>query len=137
MISIKKIDHIVLRTANPRQMIAFYCDTLGCKLERELKDFGLAQLRAGECLIDIVDVESELGKQGGGPPTSDSNNLDHFCLQIEPLDEKKLIDYLKSKNVEVSEFEDRYGAEGSGRSIYIKDTDGNTVELKITQVNDS
>ncbi len=133
MISIKKIDHIVIRTVNPKQMIAFYCETLGCKLERELKDFGLAQLRAGESLIDIVDSESELGKQGGGAPTTDSNNLDHFCLQIEPRDEQELINYLKSKHIKASKFEDRYGAEGQGRSVYIKDTDGNTIELKISK----
>jgi glyoxylase I family protein len=87
IISIKKIDHIVLRTPNPKQKIEFYCNKLGCKLERELKDFGLAQLRPGGSLIDIVDVESELVKQGGSATTTDSKNLDHFCLQIEPRDE--------------------------------------------------
>jgi glyoxylase I family protein len=54
-------------------------------------------------------------------------------LQIEPRDERELINYLKSKNIEASEFENRYGAEGQGRSIYIKDSDGNTVELKIAK----
>lgn len=133
MIDIKRIDHIVLRTANPDQMIEFYCDTLGCKLERELKDFGLAQLRAGECLIDIVDVESEIGRQGGNAPTKDSNNLDHFCLQIQPCEEQELIDYLKEKGISAGNFEDRYGAKGDGRSIYIKDIDGNVIELKISK----
>ncbi len=137
MISIKKIDHIVLRTANPERMIEFYCNALGCTLERELKNFGLAQLRAGDCLVDIVSVDGELGKQGGGAPTADSNNLDHFCLQIQPCDEQALIDYLKSKGVKTGNFEDRYGAEGDGRSTYIKDTDGNTIELKISKNNSS
>jgi catechol 2,3-dioxygenase-like lactoylglutathione lyase family enzyme len=133
MISIKKIDHIVLRTANPKQMIAFYCDTLNCEVEREEEDLDLAQLRAGECLIDIVAVDGELGKQGCSAPTSESNNLDHFCLQIQSCDEQELIDYLKGKNIAVGKFEGRYGAEGQGRSIYINDTDGNTVELKLSE----
>ncbi len=131
MIVIRKIDHIVLRTENPDDLIAFYRDVLGCAVERQLgKEVGLTQLRAGECLIDIVDVKSELGRTGGGAPTSGANNLDHFCLQVEPFDEAALIRYLQEKQIATTEFVTRYGAQGNGRSIYIEDPDGNTVELR-------
>ncbi len=131
MIVIRKIDHIVLRTDNPDGLIAFYCDVLGCVVERQSdKALGLTQLRAGECLIDVVAIDSELGKRGGGAPTAGDNNLDHFCLQVEPFDEDALIRYLKDKQIAATEFATRYGAEGDGRSIYIQDPDGNTVELR-------
>jgi len=131
MIRIRMIDHIVLRTENTADMVHFYTDVLGCKLERTLPAAtGLIQLRAGKSLIDIVDVDSELGRPGGGPPTVTENNLDHFCVQIEALDQRQLTDWLVTKGVEASEFEVRYGAEGFGPSIYIQDPDGNTVELR-------
>jgi len=125
------IDHIVLRSAQYRELIEFYCDVLGCTLERETSaEFGLTQLRAGSALIDIVDVNGELGRKGGPAPGPTGNNLDHFCLQIEAFDEAALIDYLRSKGVECGEFHERYGAEGTGRSLYIEDIDGNTIELR-------
>lgn len=131
MIKPVAIDHIVLRTANYRELIQFYCDVLGCTLERETSaEFGLTQLRAGNALIDIVDVDGELGKRGGPAPGPDGNNLDHFCLQIEAFDEAGLIDYLRSQGVDCGEFHERYGAGGMGRSLYISDIAGNTVELR-------
>ncbi|MEM9255133.1 MAG: VOC family protein [Pseudomonadota bacterium] len=131
MIKLHAIDHLVLRTDRYRELIAFYCDVLGCDLERELGDgIGLAQLRAGNALIDIVDIDGKLGKAGGPAPKNVGNNVDHFCLQIEPFDEKELLDYLDSKGVEHTSFEQRYGSGGMGRSVYLKDLAGNTVELR-------
>ena len=98
MIRVKSIDHIVLRTAHPAAMIDFYSRVLACPVERDLhEELGLYQLRAGDALIDIVAVDSELGRPGGGPPTATANNLDHFCLQIEPFDEQELLDFLSDK----------------------------------------
>lgn len=58
------------------------------------------------------------------------NNVDHFCLQIKPVSENEIIKYLKYFDIEISEFVKRYGAQGLGNSIYIKDPEGNTVEIK-------
>ncbi|MDD1783664.1 VOC family protein [Enterovibrio sp. ZSDZ35] len=131
MLNVVAIDHIVLRTEKRAQMIAFYTQVLNCLIERETSpELGLTQLRAGSALIDIVDVDSTLGKLGGKAPANTGNNLDHFCLQIEPICEEKLVEHLKKWHVDASEFEQRYGAQGFGRSIYIQDPDGNTIELK-------
>jgi len=131
MIKPTAIDHIVLRTDRYQDLIAFYCEVLGCVIERSLSDdIGLTQLRAGSCLIDIVDVHAALGKTGGPAPQSTGNNVDHFCLQIEKFDEKELKSYLIGKGVEIGEFQERYGAQGMGRSLYLKDIAGNHVELR-------
>jgi catechol 2,3-dioxygenase-like lactoylglutathione lyase family enzyme len=131
MIRPKLIDHIVLRTDRYRELIDFYCDVLGCTLERETSDeVGLTQLRAGDSLIDIVNVVGELGKAGGPSLNEEGNNVDHFCLQIEPVGEEALQAYLRENGVAVEEYQDRYGAQGLGRSIYLKDIAGNTVELR-------
>jgi len=131
MIEIASIDHIVLRTTNTQAMIDFYCGVLGCTLERETSpDLGLIQLRAGNALIDLVSVDSTLGRMGGGPPTAEDNNLDHFCLQLKPISETELSDHLKHHGIDAGDFQERYGAQGFGQSVYISDPEGNTVELR-------
>ena len=131
VIRVRMIDHIVLRTDRVESMVRFYSKVLGCKVERTLPpETGLTQLRAGKSLIDIVAVDSQLGRAGGGPPTAKDNNLDHFCLQIESIREIVLRDWLKSQGIDSGQFEIRYGAEGFGPSVYIDDPDGNVVELR-------
>ncbi len=131
MIKILGLDHIVIRTNNMAAMLNFYCGVLGCTIERELEPaIGLVQLRAGDALIDLVLVDSELGKLGGGPPSQDGRNIDHYCLCIEKVDEDMLVSALREQNIKHSEFAERYGAQGFGRSIYIDDPEGNVVELK-------
>ncbi|PMN71888.1 VOC family protein [Enterovibrio norvegicus] len=133
MINIVAIDHLVLRTTHLDDMLAFYVHILGCSIERETAEqTGLTQLRAGNALIDIVTVDSELGAMGGGAPTASNNNLDHFCLQIAPQSEDDIIKHLNQHGIDTPAFTRRYGAEGYGNSLYIKDPEGNTVELRCT-----
>lgn len=124
------LDHLVLRVADVERSIAWYRAVLGCRLERVLPSFGLYQLRTGRTLIDLVDVKGPVGKQGGAAAGVKRRNLDHFCVQLERFNEKRIVGYLKKKGVEPGKVERRYGALGHGPSMYLKDPDGNTVELK-------
>ena len=130
MFEIKRIDHIVLRARDVSRMVAFYHEVLGCPLEKIQEEFGLWQLRAGDGLIDIVDIEGKIGRKGGAAPGKEARNLDHFCLRIEPWDEDALIEHLRGHGIEPEKAERRYGADGYGLSIYIEDPEGNVVELK-------
>lgn len=130
MIAILGLDHVVLRTANLTAMLHFYHTILGCPIERTLPQLGLTQLRAGQALIDLVELDSELGQLGGKAPQQNGRNLDHFCLQLAPFDETQLQDYLTKHGVVSDKFIERYGAQGFGRSLYIQDPEGNVVELK-------
>ena len=128
---IVRIDHIVLRTARCDEMIEFYRDVLGCTVERRLDpDMGLVQLRAGEALIDLVDVDSQLGRAGGAPPSSQGRNLEHFCLQMDPFSPERVRAWLRNSGIDAGDFETRYGAAGFGESVYIEDPDGNVIELR-------
>ncbi len=124
------LDHVVLRVRDIERALAFYRDVLGCTLERSLEDIGLYQLRAGRSLIDLVPVESELGRMGGAPPSSEGRNVDHIALRIDPFDAEALRAHLQAHGITMGEVARRYGAEGQGPSIYIGDPDGNTIELK-------
>jgi glyoxylase I family protein len=129
-IQIREIDHIVLRVVDLNQMMAFYCDVLGCTVERRQDEIGLVQLRAGRSLVDLVPVDGKLGKMGGAAPQAEGRNLDHFCFRVEPFDEELIRSQLGAAGVAAGRVESRYGAEGEGPSIYITDPEGNTVELK-------
>jgi len=130
MFSIRDIDHLVLRVIDTERMLGFYRDALGCSLERRQDAIGLIQLRAGRSLIDLVPVDSPLGRAGGAAPGAQGRNLDHFCLRVEPFDEAAIRAHLAAHGVSAGALESRYGAEGEGPSLYIADPEGNVVELK-------
>ena len=130
MLRIREIDHIVLRVTDLATMLHFYRDVLGCPIDRDQPDLGLTQLRAGRSLIDLVTVDGALGRAGGTAPGADGRNLDHVCLRLEEFDGAAITRYLASHGVEAGEIASRYGADGQGPSMYIRDPEGNTVELK-------
>lgn len=129
-IEILGLDHVVLRVADAARSLRFYCDALGCKEERRSDALGLIQLRAGASLIDLVIVDSPLGRAGGGPPAPDGRNVDHLCVQLRHFDEPALRAHLAAHGVQPGDVAARYGALGLGPSMYIRDPDGNIVELK-------
>ncbi len=116
---IHSLDHIVLKTVNKTAILHFYCDVLGCSIEREKPHLRLTQLRAGEQLIDILEVDEK--------PTS--QNLDHFCLRISVFDYETLKAYFQKHNVSVYGYDQRHSSQGLGWSCYLKDPEGNQVEL--------
>lgn len=127
---LRRLDHVVLRVRDVAAMQRFYCDVLGCVVEKRQDEIGLLQLRAGESLIDLVDVNGKLGRQGGAAPGMDAHNVDHICLAVDGYDEAAIIAHLKTHGVRVGDTGSRYGAEGEGPSIYLFDPEGNTIELK-------
>lgn len=129
-IAIRAIDHVVIRANDLEGMIGFYRDVLGCREERRRGELGLVQLRAGNSLIDLVDVTGPVGRDGGGTPDPDAPNMDHFCVQVEPWDPGAITAHLQAHGIEAGEVVTRYGALGNGPSIYIDDPEGNAVELK-------
>ena len=129
-ISLVGLDHVVLRVADVERALAFYCGVLGCAEERRVDALGLIQLRAGAHLIDLVDVDGPLGRAGGAAPGESARNVDHFALQVDPFDADALRAHLESHGIEPGDVAERYGALGMGPSMYIRDPDGNVVELK-------
>jgi catechol 2,3-dioxygenase-like lactoylglutathione lyase family enzyme len=130
MLTIREIDHLVLRVRDVHTMIRFYGEVLGCPVHRRDEKIGLVQLRAGRGLIDLVPVDSEIGRAGGAAPAREGRNLDHFCLRVDPWDADAIAAHLRAHGVTPGEVTQRFGAEGQGPSIYLTDPEGNMVELK-------
>lgn len=120
MFSIQRIDHVVLRARDPEALARFYGDALGMKVERRLESIGLIQLRAGDSLLDIVPGRDE----------SAGKNMDHYCFEVSPFDGAAIRGQLARFGIDAAEPAERYGAKGTGPSIYFNDPEGNQVELK-------
>jgi len=115
------LDHVVLNVADAERSLTFYCDELGLAPER------VEEWRRGEILFPSVRVDaSTIIDLLTAPRTGE--NADHLCLVVEPVD----LDALRrSGRFEVIDGPaTRFGARGNGTSLYVKDPDGNTVELR-------
>ena len=122
-LKIRELDHVVLRCRDQARMLDFYTRILGLAEERRIDQIGLIQLRAGAAMIDLVPAPE--------PRVESGLNVDHFCLGLEIADLGDAVRYLRAKAVEiVGEPVMRYGARGMGLSIYLRDPEGNVVELK-------
>ena len=130
MLKIREIDHLVLRVRDVDTMVRFYGEVLGCPVHRIDEKIRLVQLRAGRGLIDLIPVDSEIGRAGGAAPGREGRNMDHFCLRVEPWDAEAIAAHLRAHGVEPGRVVPRFGAEGQGPSMYVTDLEGNTVELK-------
>ncbi|TAM97571.1 MAG: VOC family protein [Rhodanobacteraceae bacterium] len=127
---LRRLDHVVLRVRDVAVVQRFYREVLGCTPELDQSAIGLFQLRAGESLIDLVDVNGKLGRQRGAAPGREAHNVDHICLAVDGYDEAAIVAHLKAHGVRVGDTGSRYGAEGEGPSIYLFDPEGNMIELK-------
>ena len=130
MLTIKQLDHVVLRVTDLQAMMNFYTKVIGCPVEKIQENLGLYQLRAGSSLIDLVPLDGPLGQKGGAGPGKEARNMDHFCLQVEPFDADAITAHLRSFGYDPAPVASRYGAKGQGPSIYVTDPEGNTLELK-------
>ena len=120
---VAELDHVVVRCRDQAKALDFYTRILGLAEERRIDAIGLIQLRAGASMIDLVPADP--------PPSQEGRNVDHFCLGVVAADMEALAAWLRDQRVEVlGDPMPRYGARGSGLSLYVLDPDGNIVELK-------
>ena len=82
---------------------------------------------AGEILFPSVRVDAHTIIDLLAAPRT-GENADHLCLVVEPVD----LDAVKASGRfdVVDGPATRFGARGNGTSLYVKDPDGNTVELR-------
>jgi glyoxylase I family protein len=132
---IREIDHVVLRVRDPQKVRDFYCTVLGCsELRRTPPEVGLLQLRAGRSVIDLVSVDGAIGRQGGAAPGPSGRNMDHFCLLVEDFDAARLREELAAHGVKADTYPGRPGTGGADASLYVRDPEGNTIELRAAPV---
>jgi catechol 2,3-dioxygenase-like lactoylglutathione lyase family enzyme len=121
-------DHVVLRCADVETTLAWYL-AIGLSPVRvdewRSGDAPFPSVRiSADSIIDLVRHDPERG----GTPTPTDGRLDHLCIAVAPTDLQALAD---SGRFDVLEGPARrYGARGMGTSLYVRDPDGVTVELR-------
>ncbi|MGE7438620.1 MULTISPECIES: VOC family protein [Kitasatospora] len=118
---VKAFDHLVLNVQDIERALEFYCGPLG------LEPVRVDEWRAGRAPFPSVRVSAEtIIDLVSGP--REGSNVDHFCLTVEPLDWQEAID--SGVFTVLDGPVGRYGARGSATSVYVRDPDGNTIELR-------
>ncbi|ETK34028.1 VOC family protein [Microbispora sp. ATCC PTA-5024] len=118
---VKAFDHLVLTVGDVEKSLEFYCGLLG------LEPVRVTEWRAGSAPFPSARVTPEtiIDFMRG---TRGESNVDHICLVVEPLDWHEVI---RSGVFDVLEGPvPRFGARGRATSVYVRDPDGNTVELR-------
>lgn len=114
------IDHIVLVVADAQASLDWYIDVIGCNPER------VDEWRGGEAPFPSVRVsDTAVIDLVEGARTG--QNVDHFAIVVDPTVD---LDEAAGRIEGASGPRDLWGARGYGRAWYVRDPDGNGVELK-------
>ena len=128
MFTYKGFDHIALVTRNLPAMKKFYTEYLGLPIESEGKakaGYNVTTVRAGTALLDLFEASPT------NPAPSANLSEEHFCLQATGSSIYDVIATLKRKGLEPTQAEVNNGALGKGLSTFVRDPDGNKVEIKV------
>jgi catechol 2,3-dioxygenase-like lactoylglutathione lyase family enzyme len=116
-------DHLVLAVADVERSLAWYTGVLGLAGDR------VEEWRRGDVPFPSVRVDATTIIDlipAAGPATG--RNVDHLCLVVEPTD---LVAWAGAAGVAIVDGPgSRFGAQGTATSIYVRDPDGNTIELR-------
>ena len=120
-VTVTEFDHLVLRCRDIETTLAWYQDNLG------LAPVRVDEWRDGKVFFPSLRINSNTIVDLL-PGDSQDGRLDHICIVVEPVDFEALA---ASGRFEVLDGPDqRYGARGNGTSVYVRDPDGLTVELR-------
>jgi len=127
------MDHIVLNVEDDEKMITFYSKVLMLASER------LEEYRAGNVPFPsirlnsdtIIDLFPKKMWQKSTRTGQGRENLNHFCISMSKETWEDLLERIKVNNISIEEGPvSRWGAHGSGTSIYFRDPEGNLIEAR-------
>ncbi len=125
--SVKALGEIALRVNNLDAMQKFYEEMIGLELMKRFPNIAFFRIAAGYAghtqILALFDRSSQLNYHG---VSAEKSTIDHIAFAISPADfeaERKRLEQL-GLHVETAEH-----AWVHWRSLYIKDPDGNEVEL--------
>jgi catechol 2,3-dioxygenase-like lactoylglutathione lyase family enzyme len=127
------MDHIVLNVEDDEKMVAFYAKVLMFPTER------LDEYRSGkvpfpsvrlneDTIIDLFPkkIWQESSRAGEG-----RENLNHFCIALSRESWQELLERLHANAVPIEQGPvPRWGAHGTGTSVYFRDPEGNLIEAR-------
>ena len=124
MFEVVAMDHIVLRVSDVQRSLDWYTTMLG------LEPVRADEWRAGECSFPSVRISSDtIIDLIDGDVDHDARNLDHFCVVVTP---QSMEEVRRSTDFDIVRDPDfaLFGARGMADGLYIRDPDGNEIELR-------
>ena len=127
------MDHIVLNVEDDERMIAFYANVMMFPTER------LAEYRAGNVPFPsvrlnadtIIDFFPKRLWQKSTRHGEGRENLNHFCISLSEGTWLELLERLQANTISIEEGPvPRWGAYGTGTSVYFRDPEGNLIEAR-------
>jgi catechol 2,3-dioxygenase-like lactoylglutathione lyase family enzyme len=127
------MDHIVLNVEDDERMIAFYANVMMFPTER------LAEYRAGNVPFPsvrlnadtIIDFFPKRLWQKSTRHGERRENLNHFCISLSEGTWLELLERLQANTISIEEGPvPRWGAHGTGTSVYFRDPEGNLIEAR-------
>jgi len=135
-----RMDHIVLNVDDDEKMIAFYTDILMMPAER-LEEYRSGRVAFASVRLNrdtIIDLFPKKLWQESGKSAGEIGNLNHFCVVLEKSDWDALTDRLKSNNIAIEAGPaPRWGAHGTGTSVYFRDPEHNLIEARYYENNNT
>jgi catechol 2,3-dioxygenase-like lactoylglutathione lyase family enzyme len=128
MVRVQGLDHIVLRSPDVERSIQFYSGVLGMAAVRadEWREgkvrFPSVRLNEGT-IIDLFPMEP-------GKTFSETQQLAHFCIVLEPGQLAVAREAIKSAGIEIEIEATRWGARGNAESFYFQGPEGVQIELR-------
>jgi catechol 2,3-dioxygenase-like lactoylglutathione lyase family enzyme len=122
---VDRVDHVVLTVADLDRTVAFYRDVLG--MEHVTFGDGRTAVHFGASKFNLHVAGHEFEPKAHRPTVGSAD----LCLIVDgPLDE--VIAELATHRVAIEDGPvDRTGACGPMRSVYLRDPDGNLIELSV------
>ena len=134
------MDHIVLDVEDDEAMLAFYTDVLQLAPER------VEEYRAGAVPFPsvrlnastIIDLFPRQLWPANGATGQRQGNLNHFCISLSRETWQELVQRLAANRIAIEQGPvARWGAHGTGTSIYFRDPEGNLIEARHYLVDDA
>lgn len=122
MVKVVGFDHLVFDVADTRRSVAWYGDVLGLEVLR------YDEWQRGEVLFVSVRITPDTIIDLLETPAT-GRNVDHICVEVEAGTDLDALAASGTFDV-VDGPAARWGARGMGTSLYVRDPDGNTVELR-------
>ena len=127
--SLNAIDHFVLTVQDIEKSVGFYRDILGCPIITFGDNRFAVQI--GSSKINLHQADSPIAPHASVPTCGSAD----FCL-LTNSGVEEIKNFLQSKNIEIELGPvSRTGAAGPITSFYIRDPDGNLIEIATLEAN--
>ncbi len=119
--NVSEFDHLVINVSDVERSLAWYTEILGLTGER------VDEWRAGEVFFPSVRINDDTIIDLFAVERT-GQNIDHICLVVDRADVDAVSTDPRFDIVDGPG--ERWGARGVGWSVYVRDPDGNQVELR-------